>query len=149
MPTAHQPIHDSFARQALLTTLGATLTEVADGRVTITLPNAPHLAQQHGFAHAGALATIADSACGYACLTRMPAGSAVLSVEFKINLLAPAQGHHFTATGRVARAGRTLSVATAEVHAHPSHAGSDPEPKLIALMQATMMRVDPPNGAAG
>lgn len=147
MPTPYQLIYDSFARQALLTTLGAQLTEVADGRVTITLPNAPPLAQQHGFAHAGALATIADSACGYACLTRMPAGSAVLSVEFKINLLAPAAGAHFTATARVFRTGRTLSVATAEVYAHQR--ADDTEPKLIALMQATMIRVDPPNGAPG
>lgn len=145
MPNPHQPLHDSFARQALLTTLGATLTKVADGEVTITLPNAQHLAQQHGFVHAGALAAIADSACGYACLTRMPPGSAVLSVEFKINLLAPAAGSHFTARARVVRMGRTLGVAAAEVHAHTDGA----DPKLIALMQATMMRVDPPNGAAG
>ncbi|MEX2217303.1 MAG: PaaI family thioesterase [Phycisphaerales bacterium] len=93
----------------------------------------------------GAIAAIANSACGYACLTRMPEGSAVLTVEFKINLLAPARGHRFTAKARALRVGRTLAVATAEVLAH-----TDSQPDVcIALMQATMMRVEPKNGAGG
>lgn len=149
MSTPHplQTVRDSFNRQALLTSLGAILSEVSEGQVTITLPNAHHIAQQHGFAHAGALATIADSACGYACLTRMPPGSAVLSVEFKINMLAPATGSHFTARARVVRMGKTLGVATAEVHAYAD--ADDTDPKCVAVMQATMMRVEPRNGAAG
>lgn len=145
-PTIAQAVRDSFVRQALLTTtLGAELTEVSDGEIVITLPFGPHLAQQHGFAHAGAIASIADSACGYACLTRMSAGAAVLSVEFKINMLAPAKGTHFVARGRVVRMGKTIGVATAEVHAHDG----DSPPKCIAVMQATMMRVPAPGGSVG
>ena len=113
--------------------------------MNIEMPWSEAIQQQHGFVHAGAIATIADSACGYACLTRMPAGSAVLSVEFKINLLAPAVGERFEARGRVARVGRTIGVATADVVAY---AAGRPE-SCIAMMQATMMRVEPRNGAGG
>ncbi|MBL0871011.1 MAG: PaaI family thioesterase [Phycisphaerales bacterium] len=138
-------IAESFQRQRLLTTLGARLVRVADGEVDIELPWAETIQQQHGFVHAGAIATIADSACGYACLTRMPEGSAVLSVEFKINLLSPAVGERFIAQGRVVRVGRTVGVATAEVVAQtPAKPDS-----VVALMQATMMRVEPKNGAGG
>src|SRR5688572_9775948 len=114
----HDRIAESFERQRLLSTFGARLIRVADGEVDIELPWAEAIQQQHGFVHAGAIATIADSACGYACLTRMPEGSAVLSTEFKINLLAPAVGERFEARGRVVRVGRTVGVATAEVFAH-------------------------------
>lgn len=138
-------VAESFGRQTLLATLGASLGGVGDGEVEVVLPFSPALCQQHGFVHAGAIATIADSACGYACLTRMPAGSAVLSVEFKINLLAPAVGERFVARGRVVRAGRTVGVATAEVTAY----GADGARTLVAVMQATMMRVEPRNGSAG
>ena len=141
----HDRIAESFSRQRLLATLGARLIRVADGEVEIALPWAEAIEQQHGFVHAGAIATIADSACGYACLTRMPEGSAVLSVEFKINLLAPAVGERFVARGRVVRVGRTVGVATAEVFAH---APAKPE-TWVAIMQATMMRVEPRNGAGG
>lgn len=141
----HDRVAESFRRQQLLSTLGASLLRVADGEVDIELPWSEGIQQQHGFVHAGAIATIADSACGYACLTRMPEGSAVLSVEFKINLLAPATGERFVARARVIRAGRAVSVATAEVTAHSAH---QPE-SVVALMQATMMRVEPRNGAAG
>lgn len=140
-----QRIRDSFARQQLMRTLGAEVVSVADGEVRIRLPAAPHISQQHGFAHAGAIASIADSACGYACLTKMPEDAAVLSVEFKINLMAPASGISFLATGRVVRAGRTISVATAEVTAEDGKGGS----KTIAVMQATMMRVEAKGGFTG
>jgi uncharacterized protein (TIGR00369 family) len=143
MASLHDRIADSFRRQQLLATLGARLVRVADAEVDIELPWSEAIQQQHGFAHAGALATIADSACGYACLTRMPEGSAVLSVEFKINLLAPAVGERFLARARVVRAGRTIGVATAEVLAQSSSAPDT----LVALMQATMMRVEPKHGA--
>jgi uncharacterized protein (TIGR00369 family) len=138
-------IAESFERQTLLKTLGASLARVSDGEVEIVLPFAEALRQQHGFLHAGAVATIADSACGYACLTKMPDGCAVLSVEFKINLLAPAVGERFIARGRAVRVGRTVGVATAEVFARAA-AGAE---TVIALMQATMMRVEPRGGAAG
>ena len=138
-------IRESFARQALMKTLGADLVGVSDGEVRIRLPASPHIMQQHGFAHAGAIASIADSACGYACLSKMPEDAAVLSVEFKINLLAPAAGTAFLAVARVVRAGRTISVATAEVFAEePGGPG-----KPIAVMQATMMRVEARGGLAG
>lgn len=141
----HDRIAESFGRQRLLSTLGARLIRVGDGEVEIELPWSEAIQQQHGFAHAGAIATIADSACGYACLTRMPEGSAVLSVEFKINLLAPAVGERFVARARVVRVGRTVGVATAEVVAHVA---GKPD-VCVALMQATMMRVEPRDGAAG
>jgi uncharacterized protein (TIGR00369 family) len=145
-PDITQAVRDSFARQALLATLGAQLAEVTEDAVTIRLPFAAHLCQQHGFVHAGAIAAIADSACGYACLARMPAGSTVLSVEFKINLLAPAKGSHFIARARVIRIGRTVGVATAEVHAYE---GEEQAGKCIAVMQGTMMRVEAQGGAVG
>lgn len=145
----HTPLHDriagSFQRQRLLSTLQTRLLRVSDGEVDIELPWSEAIQQQHGFVHAGAITTIADSACGYACLTRMAEGSAVLSVEFKINLFAPAVGERFVARGRAVRVGRTVGVATAEVIAH-SAAKAD---SCVALMQATMMRVEPRNGPAG
>lgn len=143
--SVQQSVRASFSRQSLLATLGAELAGVSEGLVEIRLPYGPHLLQQHGFIHAGAIATIADSACGYACLTRMPPGSAVLSVEFKINLLAPAKGTAFIARGRVVRMGRTIGVATADVYA----LGDGVAETHIAAMQATMMRVDPPAGTTG
>ncbi len=126
-----------------MSTLGARVLRVADGQVDIELPWTEAILQQHGFVHAGAIATIADSACGYACLTRMPEGSAVLSVEFKINLLSPAVGERFIARGRVIRVGHSVGVAAAEVSAVAPGAPDS----LVAVMQATMMRVEPRNGA--
>lgn len=138
-------IDESLKRQTLLATLGARLLRAEPGEVEIELPAASHILQQHGFVHAGAISSIADSACGYACLTRMEPGDAVLSIEFKVNLLAPASGERFVAKGKVLRSGRTISVATAEVLAFKM----DQPPALIAAMQATMMRVAPRNGLAG
>jgi uncharacterized protein (TIGR00369 family) len=126
-------------------TLGAELARVTDGEVSIRLRSSPHISQQHGFVHAGAIAAIADSACGYACLTRMPPDAAVLSVEFKINLMAPAIGDSFLAVGRTVRVGRTIAVATAEVLAESGEGTS----KCIAVMQATMMRVEAQAGQSG
>jgi uncharacterized protein (TIGR00369 family) len=119
-----------------MTTFGASLARVAPGEIEIVLPNRPELAQQHGFMHAGVLATILDSACGYAALTLMPADAAVLSVEFKINLLAPAAGERVVARGRVVRAGRNLSVCQADAFAM-----QDGKEKHVAAMQGTMMCV--------
>jgi len=148
----HARIAESFDRQRLLATLGARLLRVDDGEVEIELPFSESIQQQHGFVHAGAIATIADSACGYACLTKMPDGSAVLSIEFKINLLAPAVGKRFVARAKTVRVGRTVGVATAEVFACSFNAngesGTKPE-SCVAVMQATMMRMEPRNGAGG
>src|SRR5204863_9546627 len=114
----------SFEAQAFMTTIGARLERVAPGEVVIVLPFRADLTQQHGFLHAGVVAAVADSACGYAALTLMEPAAAVLSVEFKINLLAPARGERFEAAARVIKAGRTLMICTAEVRAVASEAGT-------------------------
>lgn len=129
-------IAESFGKQDFMATLGASLAHVGAGVVEIELPIAPHVSQQHGFVHAGAVASIADSACGYAALTLMPAGAGVLTAEFKINLLAPAAGERLVAKGRVVKAGRTLTLALAEVFAV-----TDGTPKLCAMMTATCMTI--------
>jgi uncharacterized protein (TIGR00369 family) len=128
-------VRASFGRQRAMETIGAELTEVAAGRVTIALPIEPHLSQQHGFLHAGIAVTALDSACGYAALTLMPADSEVLSVEFKVNLLAPAAGDRLVAEGEVVRAGRTLTVCRGEAYAE-----QDGERVHVATMLATMVR---------
>ena len=122
-------------------TVGARLVSVGSGQVTIEWPFRSELTQQHGFLHAGVVAAVVDSACGYAALTMMPPDAAVLSVEFKVNLLKPAAGTHFRAIGKVIRAGRTLTVCGGEVHAH-----LDGKDSVIAIMQATMMAVRDSNG---
>jgi uncharacterized protein (TIGR00369 family) len=134
-------IADSFNRQGLMHTLGASLAHVAPGEVTIRLPFSLAISQQHGFAHAGAIATIVDSACGYAALTLMPEDKAVLTSEFKINLLAPAIGTHFEAMGRVLRAGRRVHVVQGEVWALQGESR-----KQVAVMLATMMVIDGETG---
>src|SRR5689334_3162536 len=109
-PDFAQRVRESFGRQAAMATLGATLVQVEPGEVVLELPFRPDLTQQHGFLHAGVLTSVMDSACSYAALTLMEPGAAVLSVEFKVNLLAPARGDRFRAIGRVLRAGRTVTV---------------------------------------
>ena len=100
----------SFARQGLLATLGARVTRIAPGAGDVAIAFDERLTQQHGYLHAGALTAALDSACGYAALTLMPEEAAVLTIEFKVNLLAPAAGERFLARGRVVRTGRTLTV---------------------------------------
>lgn len=129
-------IADSFGKQAFMATLGARLVRVGPGEVEIELPVASHLTQQHGFVHAGAVSSVADSACGYAALTTMPAGAGVLTAEFKINLLAPAAGERLLAKGRVVKAGRTLTLAMAEVFAVTGSTS-----RLCAMMTATCMTI--------
>jgi uncharacterized protein (TIGR00369 family) len=126
-------VYTSFARQAFMQTLGASLELVERGRVHIGVPFSEHLSQQHGYLHAGVTTSIADSASGYAALTLGPSGSEVLSVEFKISLLAPARGQRFSARAQVIRSGRRLSFCTAEVVAIE---GSDEQ--VIAIMLSTM-----------
>jgi uncharacterized protein (TIGR00369 family) len=133
-PDYDNKVRSSFARQQVMVTLGARLTKVAPGAVEVELPFRRDLTQQHGFLHAGILTTIVDSACGYAALSLMPKGSAVLTVEYKINLLAPAQGERMVARGRVAKAGRTLTVCVGDVFAVT--AGQE---KMVATMLATMI----------
>jgi uncharacterized protein (TIGR00369 family) len=110
-----QRVRDSFARQGAMHLLGARLGRIAAGRVEIELPFRDELSQQHGFFHAGITSTVADSAGGYAGYTLFPADSSVLTVEFKINLVAPAHGEKLIATGQVKKAGRTLTICEFEV----------------------------------
>lgn len=138
-PSTESRISDSIGRQTLLTTLGVTIAELASGRVILDLPYRADLCQQNGYVHAGAITALADSACGYAAASLMPADRDVLTVEFKVNLLSPARGDRFRATGEVVRAGRTLTVCSAEVVAWVGRS----ERKPVALMQATMMAVAP------
>ena len=135
-PDYAERVRSSFARQSAMQTLGATLAEVAPGRVVITLPWAAHLTQQHGFLHAGMVATALDSACGYAGFSLMAADAGVLTIEFKINLLAPAQGERFRMVGTVIKPGRTVTVC--EGHAYALEGGRE---KLIATMGCTLMAV--------
>ena len=122
----------------MMITIGATLASVAEGEVHIALPFSTHLSQQNGYVHAGAITSIVDSACGYAALTRAPAGYDVVTAEFKINLLRPALGERFLAIGKVQNAGRLLTVCTGEVRAF---AGAESTYKVVALMQATIANV--------
>jgi uncharacterized protein (TIGR00369 family) len=127
-------VRASFARQDAMKTIGATLTSVEPGVVAIEMPWAQALTQQHGFLHAGMVATGLDSACGYAGFSLMPADAAVLTVEYKINLLAPAQGQRFRMVGEVIKPGRTLTIVEGKAYAIEG----DRE-KLIATMNATLM----------
>jgi uncharacterized protein (TIGR00369 family) len=129
-------VRASFDKQKLMTTIGARLEDVTSGSVAIRLPYREDLTQQHGFLHAGTIAAIADSACGYAALTVMPANAAVLSIEFKVNMLAPAKGDAVVARAQVIRAGRTIVVTRADVYAI-----TGTTEKLVAAMQGTMMVV--------
>src|SRR5882724_3998772 len=134
-PSFAEQIAHSFGQQPVMRLLGAQLTKVEPGLVDITLPFRADLTQQHGYLHAGVITTIADSACGYAAFTLMPAGSNVLSVEFKVNLLRPAQGVEFVTRAEVIKAGRTLTVVRADVFGIDDEAGRE----LVATMQGTMI----------
>ena len=125
-------VRSSFAAQQFMSTLGARLDRVEPGEVAISLSFRDDLTQQNGFLHAGVGASVVDSACGYAALTVMEPGRDVLSVEFKVNMLAPAKGSAFTATGRVVRSGRNLVVVSGELRADGT---------LVMLMQGTMAAV--------
>jgi uncharacterized protein (TIGR00369 family) len=121
-----------------MSTIGAELASVTPGAVEIRVPFGRHLTQQNDFLHAGVIASISDSACGYAALSVAPENAEVLSVEFKVNLLAPAVGESFIARAQVKRAGKTLTVCTAD--AFSLNQGNE---KLVATMQATIMNMTP------
>jgi uncharacterized protein (TIGR00369 family) len=128
-------VRTSFARQGLMTTVRAELADVAAGRVVIALPTERGVSQQDGFVHAGVVVAALDSACGYAALTLMPDEAEVLTVELKVNLLAPARGDRLVAEGSVVRAGRTLTVCRGEAYAEENS-----ERVHVATMLATMVR---------
>ena len=127
-------VRASFSRQAAMTLIGATIAEVLPGRVTIELPVRDDLTQQHGFVHGGVVGMIGDSAGGYAAFTLMPADASVLTVEYKINMLAPARGERLIARGEVLKPGRTLSIVRADVFG--VQAGRETR---VASMQQTLM----------
>lgn len=134
-PAYATDVAQSFANQSIMNLIGASLSLVQPGIVEITLPYREDLTQQHGYLHAGIVTTIADSACGYAAYSLMPAGSEVLSVEFKVNMLRPAQGSEFITRAEVIKAGRTLTVVRADVFG----VSANKERVLVATMLGTMI----------
>lgn len=144
-PDFEDRVRRSFARQAAMTTIGAELTLVRPGTVEIEMAYAERLTQQHGFLHAGIVSTALDSACGYAGFTVMPADAAVLTIEFKVNLLAPGRGDRFLFRGSVTKPGRTIIVSDGQAYAFAASG----EAKLIATMTATLLTVTGRDGIEG
>ena len=135
-PHYEQRVRASFARQQAMKTIGAFLSEIEPGRAVIELPFSEALTQQHGFLHAGMIATALDSACGYAAFSLMPQGAGILTIEYKINLVAPGKGQLFRMEATVVKPGRTITVV--EGRAFAIDEGRD---KLIATMTATEMTI--------
>ena len=133
-PDYGERVRASFARQGAMRLIGARLDEVAPGYCRISLVPRPEVAQQHGYVHAGVVSAIVDTAGGYAGFSLFPHGASVLTVEFKVNLLAPAKGDRLVAEGYVVKPGRTLCITRGEVHAE--HGGKR---TLVAIMQQTLM----------
>lgn len=144
-PDYEARVRSSFARQRVMQTIGAELTQVTPGIVEMEMPFDEALTQQHGFLHAGVISTALDSACGYAAFSMMPAEAAVLTIEFKVNLLAPGKGERFLFRGTVTKPGRTIIVADAQAYAY----GADGEARLIATMTATLMAISGREGVQG
>lgn len=130
-------VRDSFAKQTMMQTLGAEILSVERGRVVLAAPILPTSLQQHGAGHAGLAFSIGDSAAGYSALTVMEAGAEVMTVEMKINLMAPSMGERLVAEGRVIRAGRRIVVVAADVFAEMD----DGARKHVAMLQGTMIPV--------
>ena len=137
-PHYAERIRASFARQGAMDTLGAELTAIAPGEVVIEFDHQPALTQQHGYIHAGMLTTVVDNACGYAACSLMPADRDVLTIEFKVNFVAPAKAPRYRAVGSVVRAGRRVSVCRGDVIAL-----SEDGEQLIATMLATLISATP------
>ncbi len=132
-PAVDEGIRAAFDRQPFMALLGARLAGVGPGTCRIEAPVRPEMGQQNGYVHAGVTSSMADNACGFAAQAAAPAGASVLSIEFKLNLLAPAQGDLLVADARVVRAGRRVATCTADVHAVTGD-----ERRLVAVMLATM-----------
>ena len=140
-PNFAERVRASFARQRMMQTLGVEIARVAPGEIELAMPYGAAFTQQHGFIHAGVIATVLDSACGYAAFSLMPAEAAVLTVEFKTNLLAPAKGERFLFRAHVVKPGRTLTVSDGRAFAIDNGAE-----RLVATMNGTLMAVfDRPN----
>jgi uncharacterized protein (TIGR00369 family) len=129
-------VRASFARQQVMSIIGASLTKVGPGEVEIQLPFRDDLTQHHGYLHAGIVTSIVDTACGFAAMTLMPGDATVLTIEYKVNFVSPATGDRMIARGRVTKPGRTVTVCAGDVFAL-----NDGKEKLVATMLATMMAV--------
>lgn len=139
-------VRASFSRQRVMQTLGVEITRLAAGEIELVMPYGAAFTQQHGFIHAGIVATVLDSACGYAAYSLMPADAAVLTVEFKTNLLAPAKGERFAFRAHVVKPGRTLTVCDGRAFALESGAQAGTQERLVATMNGTLMALfDRPN----
>ena len=144
-PNFRVRVHASFAGQRVMRTLGVEITRLEPGEIELAMPYDPAYCQQHGFMHAGIITTALDSACGYAAFSLMPADAAVLTVEFKTNLLAPAKGERFVFRAEVVKPGRTLTVCEAKAFAFADGADA----RLIATMTGTLMALVGRDGLAG
>ena len=131
-------VRASFARQPFMTLLGAEITGLGPGTCAVTLPYRPELTQQHGFLHAGVVATLADNACGFASYTAAAADQSILTVEYKLNLVSPGVGAALAARGRIVKPGRRLVIAQADVYAL-----KDGREKLVATSLSTLMLLNP------
>jgi uncharacterized protein (TIGR00369 family) len=129
-------VAESFQRQEVMKTLNASILDIRPGEIELEFPHQQSLTQQHGFIHAGIISTVLDSACGYAAFSLMPEDAAVLTIEFKINLLSPAKEDRFRAIGKVKKFGKNITVTDGELFAY-----SDSGKKLIATMVGTIMAV--------
>ena len=143
-PDYEAKVRDSFGRQTAMKTLGAVMGKVAPGKVEIEMPYRADLAQQHGFIHGGIVTAIIDSACGYAALSLCAPDTAVLTLEYKVNFVAPAKGQRLLARGEVVRPGATISVCKGDVLAYDG--GKE---TLVATMLTTMMLMPNRPGPAG
>ena len=136
-------VRTSFARQTAMATLGIEITDLKPGEIELRMPYAIAYTQQHGFIHAGIITTALDTACGYAAFSLMPDDAAVLTVEFKTNLVAPARGDHFLFRARVLKPGRTITVCDAQ-----AFAAEEGKEKLVATMNGTLMALFDREGIA-
>jgi uncharacterized protein (TIGR00369 family) len=136
-------VRTSFARQTAMATLGIEIVDLKPGEIELRMPYAIAYTQQHGFVHAGIITTALDTACGYAAFSLMPDDAAVLTVEFKTNLVAPARGDHFLFRARVLKPGRTITVCDAQ-----AFAVEEGKERLVATMTGTLMALFDREGIA-
>lgn len=142
-PNFAERVRSSFARQQVMRTLGVEIVRLDPGEIELAMPYNSAYTQQHGFMHAGIITTALDSSCGYAAFSLMPADAAVLTVEFKTNLIAPAKGESFSFRAQVIKPGRTLTVCDARAFAKDNG-----EERLVATMTGTLMAVYQREGIA-
>jgi uncharacterized protein (TIGR00369 family) len=131
-----EKVIESFNRQGMMKTINASILAIRPGEIELEFPYQSNLTQQHGFIHAGIVSTVLDTACGYAAFSLMPENAAVLTIEFKVNLLSPAKGERFRAVGKVKKPGKNITVTEGELFAH-----EEDGQKLVAIMVATIMSV--------